>query len=95
LKLDAQPTKVTKQPVLTLPQSVGSNDFGVFVCAFIENTGLIINWDELHDIYKPQKAEKNRLAIKERIEFFNVDPEPVNRWFNTLLKIISVLVAFM
>ena len=59
LKLVAQTTKVTKQPVLNLPQqSAGSNNCGVFVCAFMEYAGLIINWDELHEICKTQRSEK-------------------------------------
>jgi len=44
LKLVTQTTKVTIQPVHNLSQqSAGSNDCGVFVCAFIEYAGLIIN----------------------------------------------------
>jgi hypothetical protein len=87
LKLVAQTTKATKQPVLNLPhQSAGSNDCGVFVCAFMENAGLIINWDELHEICKTQRSEKNRKAIRERIEFFRVDREPVTRWCNSSFK---------
>jgi hypothetical protein len=87
LKLVAQTTKVTKHPVLNLPQqSAGSNDCGVFVCAFMEYAGLIINWDELHEICKTQRSEKNRKAIRERIEFFRVDREPVTRWCNSSFK---------
>ncbi len=79
--------KSKKQPVLNLPhQSAGSNDCGVFVCAFMENSGLIINWDELHEICKTQRSEKNRKAIRERIEFFRVDREPVTRWCNSSFK---------
>jgi Ulp1 family protease len=85
LKLVTQTTKVTKQPVLNLPQqSAGSNDFGVFVCAFIEYAGLIINWDELHE--KSQRSENNRKAIRERIEFFRVDREPNKKWYDSSFK---------
>jgi hypothetical protein len=87
LKLVTQTTKVTKQPVLNLPQqSAGSNDCGVFVCAFIEYAGLIFNWDELHEICKSQRSENNRKAIRERIEFFRVDREPNKKWYDSSFK---------
>jgi hypothetical protein len=52
----------------------------------MEYAGLIINWDELHEICKTQTSEKNRKAIRERIEFFRVDREPVTRWCNSSFK---------
>jgi len=87
LKLISSVTKVIKSPMLQLPQqAVSSNDCGVFVCAYIEYASLIISWDELNHFCKPERSLKNRLAIRNRIEFFRVNQEPTIKWNNSCFK---------